>query len=383
MSHTTHTRRTPYASIRAVRVLLDYRPALRARTGVGEYAHQVTCALAASAAEGDEIVAFSSSWKDRLTRPCPGVTVTDARVPVRCLNLLWHHLGWPAVERLAGPVDIAHSITPLLVPTRAARQVVTVHDLFFLDRPAATAAEIRRDYPRLVRAHATRADLVVTPSHHVSGLVVERLGVDPARVLTCASGGPPWTAREAVPADGPVIFLGTLEPRKNVHLLLDAWTILAARGGPVPPLVLAGGRGPDADEVLARIARPPLAEHVRHVGYLPDSGREAFYRQARLLVMPSLDEGFGLPAMEAYAAGVPVLASRCGALPEVGGDAPVYLDPHDAEAWAVAVTELLASPDRLEMMRQRGIARAAAFSWARTADTLWRAYRRLATRGAS
>src|SRR5690606_11172575 len=175
--------------------------------------------------------------------------------PVRVLNLLWHHLGWPPVDRLAGPVDVAHSITPLLVPTRAARQVVTIHDLFFLDRPGSTAAEIRRDYPRLVRAHASRAGLVVTPSHHVSGLVVERLGVDPGRVLTCPGGVPPWTARPAVPADGPVIFLGTLEPRKNVGLLLDAWTHLAERGGPVPALVLAGGRGADADVLLARIAK--------------------------------------------------------------------------------------------------------------------------------
>src|SRR5690606_31414565 len=259
MSCTDHTRRTPYASIRAVRVLLDYRPALRARTGVGEYAHQVTCALAALRRDADdEVVAFSSSWKDRLVPPCPGVTVADARVPVRCLNLLWHHVGWPPVERFAGRVDVAHSITPLLVPARTARQVVTVHDLFFLDHPDATSAEIRRDYPRLVRSHAQRADLVVTPSHHVSALVVERLDVDPGRVLTCPGGAPRWTARPSVPAEGPVIFLGTLEPRKNVHLLLDAWTILAGRGGPVPTLLLAGGPGPDAEAVAARIAQPPL-----------------------------------------------------------------------------------------------------------------------------
>jgi glycosyltransferase involved in cell wall biosynthesis len=378
MSCTDHTRRTPYASIRAVRVLLDYRPALRARTGVGEYAHQVTCALAALRRDADdEVVAFSSSWKDRLVPPCPGVTVADARVPVRCLNLLWHHVGWPPVERFAGRVDVAHSITPLLVPARTARQVVTVHDLFFLDHPDATSAEIRRDYPRLVRSHAQRADLVVTPSHHVSALVVERLDVDPGRVLTCPGGAPRWTARPSVPAEGPVIFLGTLEPRKNVHLLLDAWTILAGRGGPVPTLLLAGGPGPDAEAVAARIAQPPLAGHVRHVGYLPDTEREAFYRQARLLVMPSLDEGFGLPAIEACAAGVPVLASRCGALPEVGGDAPVYLDPRDPDAWADAVAALLADPAQLEAMRQRGVARAAAFSWDRTAAALWQAYRGL------
>lgn len=359
-------------------MLFDYRPALRARTGVGEYLHQLLCALAGTAAPGDTVTAFSSSWKDRLQAPCQHVGVADAHVPVRALNLLWHRAGWPPVERFSGPVDVAHSPTPLLIPTRRARQVVTIHDLFFLDQPSATTAEIRRDYPALVRRHARRADMVVTSSHHVGALVVQRLDVDPGRILTCPAGAPPWTPRPAVPPEGPVVFLGTLEPRKNVTTLLDAWERLVARGDRVPPLVMAGGRGPGAEALLDRLSRPPLAGHVRHEGYLADHDRETFYKRARLLVLPSLDEGFGLPVVEACAAGVPVLASRCGALPEVGGDAPVYLDPTDAEAWAQTVSALLGDPDRLESMRRRGVARAAVFSWERSAQLLWHAYRDLA-----
>ncbi len=364
-------------------MLFDYRPALRARTGVGEYLHQMVCALAATAGAGDSVTAFSSSWKDRLAQPCPGVDLRDARVPVALLNLAWHRLGWPWVEQLAGAVDVTHSPTPLIVPSRRGRRVVTIHDLFFLDHPDATTGEVRRDYAALVGRHARRADLVVTSSHHVGALVVQRLDVDPGRVLTCPAGAPAWTPRPHVPADGPVIFLGTLEPRKNVGVLLDAWERLIAAGGPVPSLILAGGRGPDADALLARVARPPLAGHVTYEGYLPDEDREAFYKRARLLLLPSLDEGFGLPVVEACAAGVPVLASRNGALPEVGSDALEYLDPLDADAWASTVARLLADPARLEDMRVRGAARAAAFSWTASARQLWGAYRDLATRAAA
>lgn len=366
-----------------MRVLLDYRPALRARTGVGEYAHQLTCALAATRRPDDAVVAFSSSWKDRLTVPCPDVGVVDRRVPVRLLTLAWHRAGWPPIEWLAGTVDVAHSPTPLLVPARAAHRVVTIHDLYFLDRPEATTAEVRRDYAALVRAHAGQADLVVTSSHHMAGEVAARLDVDPARVVVCPGGAPAWAPRPDVPADGPVVCIGTLEPRKNVPGLLDVWERLVRRGEPVPLLVLAGGAGTDAAAVTARIASPPLAGHVRYDGYLPDDRREAFYKQARLLVVPSLDEGFGLPVVEACAAGVPVVAARRGALPEVGGDAPVYLDPLDTDAWADTIRDLLGSPDRLEDMRQRGLQRARAFSWTRTAERLWTAYRGLTERRAA
>jgi glycosyltransferase involved in cell wall biosynthesis len=356
-----------------VKVLLDYRPALRARTGVGEYVHRTAVALAATAPPGASVTVFSSSWKDRLHAPDPSIAIRDARVPVRALNWAWHRFRWPPVEWLAGATDVAHSPSPLLLPASRAAQVVTIHDLFFLDHPEATAAEVRRDYPALVASHARQADLIVTVSATVSAQVVRRLGIDPARVVTCPNGAPDWRPRPAVPEEGPVICVGTLEPRKNIGGLLDAWTRLAT-GGVRIPLLLAGGAPPSATPLLARLAQPPLEGVVRYVGYLEEANRRAFYDQARLLVLPSFDEGFGLPAVEAMAAGVPLVVSRRGALPEVCGDAAVYVDPDDAEGIATAVAELLASPARLEVLRQRGAERVRRFSWTDSAARLWRAY---------
>jgi glycosyltransferase involved in cell wall biosynthesis len=356
-----------------VKVLLDYRPALRARTGVGEYVHRTAVALAATAPSGASVGVFSSSWKDRLQTPHPAIRASDVRVPVRTLNWAWHRLGWPPVEWLAGPTDVAHSPTPLLLPAATAAQVVTIHDLFFLDHPEATAAEVRRDYPDLVASHARRADLIVTVSATVAGQVVQRLGIDPARVVTCLNGAPDWTPRATVPEDGPVICVGTLEPRKNIGGLLDAWTHLAA-GGRRVPLVLAGGAPPSAAPLLERLGQPPLHGVVNYIGYLEEANRRAFYDKARLLVLPSFDEGFGLPAVEAMAAGVPLVVSNRGALPEVCGDAAVYVDPDDPRSIATAVADLLDSPDRLEDLRRRGAAQVRRFSWNDSAVRLWQAY---------
>src|SRR5580765_485147 len=112
---------------RDLRILLDYRPALRARTGVGEYVHEVAAALTRHLGPADVLTLFSSSWKDRLTDGrVAGARIVDAKVPVRLLNFTWHRLGWPPVERFSGPIDIAHSAHPLLMPARHAKQVITI-----------------------------------------------------------------------------------------------------------------------------------------------------------------------------------------------------------------------------------------------------------------
>ena len=354
-------------------VLLDYRPALRARTGVGEYVHRTALALAATAPTGSQVAVFSSSWKDRLQAPGNAIRTCDVRVPVRTLNWTWHRLGWPPIEWLAGDADVVHSPTPLLLPAARAAQVVTIHDLFFLDHPDATAAEIRRDYASLVGDHARRADVVVTVSTTVAQQVASRLDVPPERIVTCHNGAPDWQPRGRVPDEGPVICVGTLEPRKNIAGLLDAWERLVAVGMRVP-LQLAGGAPAGAAPLLARLQRPPLRGVVEHVGYVEERDREAFYTRARLLVLPSLDEGFGIPAVEAMAAGVPVVVSRRGALPEVCGDAAEYVEPDDPQGISDTIARLLASPARLDELRMLGIARARLFSWNASAQRLWDAY---------
>src|SRR5690242_8449590 len=143
-----------------MRILIDYRPALRQRSGVGEYIVRLLQALATVTAPGDQLAVFSSSWRDRVLRPDlpTGVEVVDKRIPVRVLTRLWHQRAWPPIEQLAGDFDVVHAASPVLIPARQAAQVITVYDLDFLSNPERTWAEMRRDYGRLVEEHTRRAD---------------------------------------------------------------------------------------------------------------------------------------------------------------------------------------------------------------------------------
>ena len=364
-----------------MRILVDYRPALRQRTGVGEYMHNLVRAYAHHpAAAGDEVAVFTSSWKDR---PAAGVAselgarVVDRRVPVRILNYLWHRLEWPPIETLGAPSDIVHAAHPLLIPSRHAAQVVTLHDLFFLTDPPSTRAEVRRDYPDLASRHVRRADAIVANSRYTASLVERTFGVPATRIHVCSPGPPSWNTlgrAPNLPLEGYVLFVGTLEARKNVGALLDAYALLIKRDGRTPPLVIAGRATPDAAAWLERLSQPPLAGRGRHLGYVPDAEREATYAGARLLVMPSRDEGFGIPVLEAMSAGVPVVAANRGALPEVLGDAGTLVDPDDAEALAAAMHRMLTDEAFATACAQRGLARARDFSWDRAALTLRGAY---------
>jgi glycosyltransferase involved in cell wall biosynthesis len=360
-----------------MRILVDYRPAVRRRTGVGEYMHELVRAY--TQLFSDPVTVFTTSWKDR---PPPGTAtelraaVIDRRIPVRALNYLWHRLEWPPVEWLAGPFDVAHAAHPLLIPARNAAQVVTIHDLFFMNAPERTTAEIRRDYPALTPSHARRADAIVTPSCYTKRLV-EQLGVPSERIHVCSLGAPKWRTlggRPNLPADGCLLFVGTLEPRKNVGTLLDAYERLLHRLPNAPELILAGGASEDAAPWLERIGRAPLAGHVRYVGYIPDEDREQWYARARVLVLPSLDEGFGLPVLEAMAAGIPVVASNRGAIPEVTAGAADLVDPHDPDALAQALERVLTDLDWATSRAVAGLARASAYTWEQTATRLHEAY---------
>lgn len=378
-----------------MRVLIDYRSALRSRSGVGEYTHELVATLgrAFPPSRGDQpldLTIFSSSWKDRLQVPTQlhGIKTIDRRIPVAALNFAWHRLGWPSAEFLTGATfDVTHSLHPLLLPARNAAQVITIYDLNFLKHPERTEREIRRDYPALARIHAHRADRIIVISQFTAAEVERELDIPRERISICSPGAPDWPPRTVPPRNGYILFLGTLEPRKNLGTLLDAYERLLAgqaNAGPteagrhretqIPELVIAGKATRAGRRWLDRIARPPLAGRVRYLGYIEPVNRRALYEGARVLVQPSFEEGFGMPVVEAMTVGIPVVAANRGALPEVLGDAGLLVHPEHSDELSAAIKHILDHDELAAACVTKGLARARQYRWATTAERVYEAY---------
>ena len=349
-----------------MRVGLDCTPLLGARTGIGRYTESLLRALST---EGqDELVATAFTLRGRGALSVPrGVDVRARPVPARGLQEAWARCEVPPVEWLTGSLDVFHATNFVLPPLRKARGVVTVHDLAFL-RMTETVSAASARYRALVPRSLRRAAVVLTPSEAVAGQVRE--AYEPTVPVLAVPHGvePEWAAAQP-PSDALrarlglpsayVLFVGTLEPRKDVRTLLAAHRLLAD----APPLVLVGPAGWGESLDVSGCITP---------GYLDSDSLRAVVAGASALVLPSRDEGFGLPLLEALACGTPVVASDLPVLREVGGDVVSYAPVGDAEAFAAALEAVLAEPGDAGARR----AHAARFTWATSAAQHRAAYTR-------
>ena len=307
----------------------------------------------------------------------PTIPVRHLPLPRLALYEAWHRLRWPAVQRATGPVDVIH-VTGMAMPPRTAPMVVTVHDLAFLDDPSQFTARGVRFFDRAIELARRDADLIVCPSE-ATAAACRRNGFPDRRIRVV-----PWgiDVRPAPAVDIErvrdthrlpetfVLWLGTIEPRKNLPRLLDAFTRLDRDD---VELVIAGGEGWN-DELAAIERRSPAG--VRRIGFVPPADLAALYASAAVFCFPSRQEGFGLPVLEAMAQGTPVVTSAGTATAEVVGDAGLTVDPDDPSAIAGALASLLDDPVRARRLGAEGKRRAEThFTWNRTASGLVDAYR--------
>jgi glycosyltransferase involved in cell wall biosynthesis len=352
-------------------IAVDLRALVREPTGVGVY---TLALLRELGGRGTARYLGLAHRPAAAVEGLPGVTAEHQPAP---LGVLWQQLLLPG--RLArGDIDLFWSplmILPLRLPVPA---VVTVHDLTTVLYPETHRLKVRLSQLPFLRHTVADARLVVTDSQATADdlafhfpeargrLRVVPLGVDPEFVPATAEAIAA-TREELGCPDGFVLYAGTLEPRKNLGLLLDAWEALADETD--LPLLLAGGYGWHSGGLVAR-ARGLAPRRVRLLGRLDRDRLVRVFQAATLFVYPSLYEGFGLPAAEALACGVPVAASSSSSLPEVVGDAGLLFDPGDAAACAAAIRRLLAEPALRAELGARGVERSRRFRWERAADAM-------------
>ena len=363
---------------------MDVTPLLGTPTGIGRYVRSL---LAELIEDGDDEVlgiAFTLRRRGALAGQLPdGVRTVGPPVPARALQALWSRSELPTVTALGGRLDVFHGTNFVLPPTGRAAGVVTVHDLSFLRTPQ-TVTRASLAYRTLVPRSIDRAGAVVVPSAAVAAEVADEYPAAADRVVVTPLGVDPAWSTAIPPDDGRrrrlglprdyLVFSGSLEPRKNLPLLLAAQRRLCARYGDWPPLVLMGppGWGPSLD-----LSGLPEGA-VRMTGYLADDELHSVVAGARALVYPSLYEGFGLPPLEAFACGVPVVASDLPVIREVVGDdreMSRLVPPGDVDAVVDALEAQVRrteAPD-VAVRRRR---RAAGFTWTVTAERTREAYRR-------
>ncbi len=359
-----------------MRVALDTTPLLGPRTGVGTYTDHLVRELAALGRERVEVVAtaFTARGGGGLAAQLPaGVPVRARPVPARFLRAAWLRGSQPTAELLVGPVDVFHGTNFVVPPLHRARGVITIHDLGYLRHPD-TVAPASLAYCDLVPLALRRGALVCTPSRAVAAQVADAYAISPARIHPTHLGVdlswfevPPGPPEDVGLPPAYLLAVGTLEPRKNLALLVAMYRLAYARAVDLPPLVLVGGQGWGAELDLGSL--PEGA--VRLLGHLPFAQLQRVMAGATALLFPSVDEGFGLPPLEALACGTAVVCSDLDVTREVLGSQAAFADPASAESFLETV---VASLDRPAGSRETRRRHASTFTWSAFARATLGAY---------
>jgi glycosyltransferase involved in cell wall biosynthesis len=360
-------------------IYVDVSAAVHRRAGLGRYAESLARALVA--ADPSRYALFFN--RERLAEPLSGL----ASVPQRTVSLgykpwrmmVWiGQLGRIGFDRLLPGAQLFHATEHLLMPLRDVPSVLTVHDLIFRHLPDHHKRLNRWYLNATMPLFCRRASHIIAVSEYTRRDLIEGYGLSPASITVVHEAADakfrpqPAEAVEAVRIryglpERYLLFVGTIEPRKNLSRLVDAFDILRSEGL-TDGLVIAGRLGWLYQGLLEHLKGSPARSRVLLTGYVPGGDLPALYAGAQALVLPSLYEGFGLPVLEAMACGTPVACSETSSMPEVAGGAALLFEPTRTEGIVDAVREILSDRALQADLRRQGLVRAREFSWERAAE---------------
>jgi glycosyltransferase involved in cell wall biosynthesis len=360
---------------------IDASRALTAqRTGTEHYSASLLSALAElpEAAERPVTLYVNSPNTQSAKRDLQFDIPAAWRIRAIPFPRLWTHLRLSAemMTRPPGVLFVPSHVVPLWHPRRT---VVTVHDLGYLYYPQAHARFSRLYLNVSTWFSARTARRVIAISEATKRDLIKHYRVKPSKIRVIYHGRDPIftpvsdertiseTATKYGVSRSYCVHVGTLQPRKNLGLLVEAWDLLRARMDSPPQLLLAGKRGWLYDSLLESVKEKNLGDLIKFSDYVERDDLPALYSGALALTFPSLYEGFGLPPLEAMSCGTPVIATNATSIPEVVGDAGVLLDPWDAPLWADTIQRLSSNEGERRELSRKGLERAAQFTWERCA----------------
>ena len=368
-----------------MRVGLDYRPALQNREGIGRYARELVRGFIELGFDGDLGLFGYTAAPMRFSREELGIARTRAellrlRLPSRWLPWLLARLG-KGVDDLVGGADIYHHTQPSMLPVRRATEVATIFDcIYMIPDSGYLDPAVAERMTAAAKEQVRRARRILVPSQYVGAEVVMALGAHPARVAVTELGCD-HIAR-ALPPEGfgrakepYVLTVARVDPRKNHLRMLQAFELLVREGLP-HRWIVAGPRGHEWQEFARALERSPARSRVQWIVDAPEEDLPRLYAQADCFLFASLNEGFGLPPLEAMACGTPVVSSCVTSLPEVCGDAAFLVEPTEHERIFEAMRRVLVEPDIAAELRSRGIAQSRKFTWRECAKHTLLAYRK-------
>ena len=375
-----------------MRVILNVDAIQPPLTGIGHYALQLARGLRQHPAVSDTRFFSAYRWltdPEQALQANQALTYARNRVPFKTLALHLYNFArsqWFRWQTRDLRDSVLHTPNYVLMPFPGA-SVTTVHDLSYIHTPQHHPREriafMERQMPRTL----AQATLIITDSEFIRQEVIEWLGVAPTRVRTVPLGVEAQFHSRAPAELAPILnryrladipyllVVATLEPRKNLLRLLEAYSRLPESLQQRHPLAIAGGSGWLTEELERRLAPLDRRGHIRRLGYIPQDDLPLSYAGAWAFVFPSIYEGFGLPVLEAMSSGIPVLTSNCSSLPEVAGDAALLVNPEDVEAITVGLERLLTDQEWRTVAIQRGLQQAGRFSWERCVEETVAVYR--------
>jgi glycosyltransferase involved in cell wall biosynthesis len=341
-----------------LKIALDATYSLgRNLSGVGVYSREILFGLARAHPEARFLFCY---------RPHRFLRSFSESLPRNASRrLLW--------ETRAPSADLFHGLNQRLGVAGGRRSVTTFHDLFVISGHYSTP-DFRARFSAQARAAAERSDLIIAVSAFTAQQVEQMLRVESSKIRVIPHGARPVPSpRAPIPREPIILSVGAVQRRKNILRLIEAFEQTATGW----KLLVAGSFGFESEESVQRIARSPRKQDIQLLGYVSDSQLEELYQRASILAFPSLDEGFGMPILDAMARGVPVLASNVSAMPEVAGDAALLIDPYDVASIADGLGRLTADSELRATLVQAGLARAKEFTWEKSVESTWNVYQEL------